>query len=51
MVEAAFTAATADELRRLLELLHIEVQVEDKTHVRLSGIVQGPVAIDTPSRR
>jgi site-specific DNA recombinase len=51
MVEAAFTAATADELRRLLELLHIEVQVEDKTHVRLSGTVQGPVAIETPSRR
>lgn len=41
-VEQAFSLATPAELRRLLELLNIEIYPIDKSTVRLTGIIGGP---------
>jgi site-specific DNA recombinase len=40
-VEMAFALAEPAELRQLLELLRVEVQVIDREHVRLSGVIGG----------
>ena len=40
-VERAFAAATPAELRRLLEVLRVEVHVQDRETARLTGVVGG----------
>ena len=44
-VEAAFAAASADEMRQLLELLRVEVHVVDRQHVRLTELVGSTVEL------
>jgi site-specific DNA recombinase len=42
LVEQAFAEARPEELRRVLDLLRVEVHVVDRETVRLSGVVGGP---------
>jgi hypothetical protein len=47
-VEAAFAKASPNELRRLFDLLRVEIEVIDRDQVRLTGILE---AINTLSSR
>jgi hypothetical protein len=46
-VEAAFTSMQPDELRRLFDLLRLDVTVLDKDRVRLTGIVEGIITLSS----
>jgi site-specific DNA recombinase len=46
-VEAAFAAATPDDIRQLLDLLRVEVRVIDREHVRLTGVIGTVVTLSS----